>query len=154
HRPGLSGRTRPPDPTRSRPANPAARSLLFILQCAVVGLAGAFVLTQLFPAGRPAGDPANPRDAATAVAGPVSYAEAVRSATPAVVNIYANSIVTERPRVVPENMRHLFPGAFGLNTPRQRVNQSLGSGVIVSPDGHILTTYHVVAEASDIQVAL
>ena len=130
------------------------RSLLFILQCVVLGLAGAFVLTQLFPSNR-AGDSTTPAQASPGDgSGPVSYARAVRAATPAVVNIYANSIVTERPRVVPENMRHLFPGAFGLDTPRQRVNQSLGSGVIVGADGHILTTYHVVAEASDIQVAL
>ena len=136
-----------------RPVNRAFRSLLFLLQFAVVGLAAAFVLTQLFPAGRNGAD--GPGDSATAAPpGPASYAPAVRLATPAVVNIYANSIVTERPLVVPENMRHLFPGAFGLGAPRQRLNQSLGSGVIVSADGYILTTFHVVAQASDIQVAL
>jgi serine peptidase DegS len=136
------------------PVKPIFRTLLFLLQFVIVGLAAAFVLTQLWPVQRaPVADPAQvpPPPAASA---PASYADAVRSATPAVVNIYANSIVTERPMVVPENMRHLFPGAFGLGPPRQRVNQSLGSGVIVSADGHILTTHHVVAEASDIQVAL
>lgn len=130
--------------------NRVLRSVLFLFQFVVVGLAAAFVLTQLFPAHQstPAAPPPD------SVSGPASYATAVRTAIPAVVNIYANSIVTERPLVVPENMRHLFPGAFGLGAPRQRINQSLGSGVIVSPDGHVLTTYHVVAQASDIQVAL
>lgn len=135
--------------------NRALRSLLFLLQFVVAGLAAAFVLTQLLPTARQGDGPSvlgSPAPAAATV-GPASYAAAVRSATPAVVNIYANSIVTER-LSVPENMRHLFPSAFGLDTPRQRLNQSLGSGVIVSPDGYILTTHHVVAQASDIQVAL
>lgn len=138
---------------------PALRLALFLLQFAILGLAVAFVLTQWLGsdersatlsadnAGTPSG-----RDGHGA--GPSSYAAAVRAAAPAVVNIYANSIVTERPLVVPENMQHLFPGSFGLGPPRQRLNQSLGSGVIINPDGHVLTTYHVVANASDIQVAL
>lgn len=132
---------------------PTLRNLLFFLQFVVAGLAAAFVLTQLFP-GRGNDTAGTVGTALQGGHGPASYAAAVRAAGPAVVNIYANSIVTERPLVVPENMRHLFPGAFGLGAPRQRINQSLGSGVIVDAEGHILTTHHVVAEASDIQVAL
>ncbi len=135
------------------PVTPTLRNLLFFLQFVVAGLAAAFVLTQLFP-GRVNDAGPGVGAALQGGQGPASYAAAVRAAGPAVVNIYANSIVTERPLVVPENMRHLFPGAFGLGAPRQRINQSLGSGVIVDADGHILTTHHVVAEASDIQVAL
>lgn len=131
---------------------PALRLALFLFQFVLLGLAAAFVLVYLMPDRRPAAEP----EAAVALssAAPASYARAVQAAAPAVVNIYANSIVTERPLVVPENMRHLFPGAFGLGQPRQRLNQSLGSGVIVSPDGLVLTTFHVVANASDIQIAL
>ncbi len=139
---------------------PALRLALFLLQFAVLGLAVAFVLTQWLGSDKADnggstsnGSPANADNGGNGT-GPSSYAAAVRAAAPAVVNIYANSIVTERPLVVPENMQHLFPGAFGLGPPRQRLNQSLGSGVIISPDGHVLTTYHVVANASDIQIAL
>lgn len=131
---------------------PALRLALFLFQFVLLGLAVAFVLLYVMPDRHPAAEP----EAAVALssAAPASYARAVQAAAPAVVNIYANSIVTERPLVVPENMRHLFPGAFGLGQPRQRLNQSLGSGVIVSPDGLVLTTFHVVANASDIQIAL
>lgn len=130
---------------------PALRLALFLFQFVLLGLAVAFVLVYLLPDRRPAPEQV---PVATSAVAPASYARAVQAAAPAVVNIYANSIVTERPLVVPENMRHLFPGAFGLGQPRQRLNQSLGSGVIISADGLVLTTFHVVANASDIQVAL
>jgi len=130
---------------------PALRLALFLFQFVLLGLAAAFVLTYFLPERRPAAEPV---PATRVTPAPASYAQAVQAAAPAVVNIYANSIVTERPLVVPENMRHLFPGAFGLGQPRQRLNQSLGSGVIISPEGLVLTTFHVVANASDIQIAL
>ncbi|MFO0227293.1 MAG: hypothetical protein ACK52B_02625, partial [Gammaproteobacteria bacterium] len=60
-----------------------------------------------------------------------SYAESVRKAAPAVVNVYAARIVTER---LPRN---LLQDPFGELGPRyrQRLEQSLGSGVIVDPAG-------------------
>ena len=79
-----------------------------------------------------------------------SYAEAVRKAAPAVVNVYAARIVTER---LPRN---ILQDPFGELGPRyrQRLEQSLGSGVIVDPAGQVVTNHHVIANAAAIRVQL
>jgi S1-C subfamily serine protease len=79
-----------------------------------------------------------------------SYADAVRRAAPAVVNVYAARIVTER---LPRN---ILQDPFGELGPRyrQRLEQSLGSGVIVDPAGQVVTNHHVIADAAAIRVQL
>ena len=86
--------------------------------------------------------------------GPVSYADAVAMAAPAVVNIYTSKLVTRRLHPLFDDP--VFRRHFGLdNVPkRQRMESSLGSGVIVSSQGYILTNNHVTAEADEIRVAL
>ena len=80
-----------------------------------------------------------------------SYAPAVRASAPAVVNIFAERKVTER--LPPSGLEQLFPGQM-LPRYRQRVQQSLGSGVLVDAQGHIVTNHHVIAGADKIQVQL
>ena len=79
-----------------------------------------------------------------------SYADAVRRAAPAVVNVYAARIVTER---LPRN---ILQDPFGELGPRyrQRLEQSLGSGVIVDSAGQVVTNHHVIADAAAIRVQL
>jgi serine protease DegS len=79
-----------------------------------------------------------------------SYADAVRRAAPAVVNVYAARIVTER---LPRN---ILQDPFGEIGPRyrQRLEQSLGSGVIVDSAGQVVTNHHVIADAAAIRVQL
>ncbi len=87
-----------------------------------------------------------------------SFAPVVRSAAPAVVNIYAKTIVQSGFRSPLFNdpfFKRFFEG-FGLGVPgqQQRLQSSLGSGVIVRPTGVIVTNNHVIAGADEITVAL
>jgi serine protease DegS len=80
----------------------------------------------------------------------VTYADAVQRAAPAVVNVYTQRLVHER--VAPSPLGGLF-GEF-LPRYRDRIERSLGSGVIVDESGHIVTNHHVIANAEAVQVQL
>jgi serine protease DegS len=85
--------------------------------------------------------------------GPVSYAEAVGRAAPAVANIYSSRVVEREDH--PLMSDPFFRQFYGDEMPaRQRMLSSLGSGVIVSEDGYVLTNHHVIKDADQIQVAL
>ena len=82
-----------------------------------------------------------------------SHADAAKKAMPAVVNIYTSKEVRSRsPLADDATMRRYFPG-LAERMPPQRVT-SLGSGVIVAPEGFVLTNYHVIQGADDIQLVL
>ncbi len=83
----------------------------------------------------------------------VSYAEAARRAVPTVVHIYTSQEVKTQhnPLLNDPFFRHFFGDRFGEQTQRR---SGLGSGVIVSADGYILTNYHVIEGADEIEVSL
>jgi Do/DeqQ family serine protease len=133
--------------------NQLPRWLTFIIGWVVGGLALAFIIVALRPqllARAPLAPAAAPVALAAPLPGHVSYADAVARAAPAVVNIYTARLVTER--VAPSGWDQLF-GNF-LPRYRQRVERSLGSGVIVDTRGHIVTNHHVIANADSIKVQL
>jgi Do/DeqQ family serine protease len=80
-----------------------------------------------------------------------SFAPAVNKAIPSIVNISSSRVVKPQQRF-PFLNDPLFQQFFG-GVPREQRERSLGSGVIVSSDGYILTNNHVVEDASDIEVS-
>ena len=85
--------------------------------------------------------------------GPVSYADAVTTAAPAVVNLYTTKVINKPNHPLFEDPQ--FRRFFGDNSPKQkRMESSLGSGVMMSPEGYILTNNHVTSGADQIVVAL
>jgi S1-C subfamily serine protease len=119
----------------------------YFARWAIVGLAFAFVLVWFRPDLLTSRVPAPPT---------TSYATAVATAGPSVVNIYATGIVTETPvaRLSDQASRMLGQSFTPIGPPTQRLEQSLGSAVIVRGDGYLLTNNHVVANKDNIRVVL
>ena len=84
----------------------------------------------------------------------VGFSKAAQRVMPAVVNVFTSSEVKTpaSPFMDDPRFRFFFGDEFDNNVPQQ--SSSLGSGVIVSHDGYILTNHHVVESADEIEVAL
>jgi serine protease DegQ len=88
---------------------------------------------------------------------PGSYHEAVKRSMPAVVNIFTSKSSNKpksRKGSNPNSAEPLFKFFFGDQPPEEEPSSSLGSGVLVSPEGYILTNHHVISDADDIDIAL
>lgn len=134
--------------------------LLFLIQSAAIGIVAAAALIFLLP-----NSWLEKRQVVTILTGespepngraenPVSYADAVARAAPAVVNIYTKKLIKGSSRIATSNpqlekfLRDLYGERF------DRSVTSLGSGVITSLQGHIITNHHVIENAEEIEVLL
>lgn len=146
---------------------------------AIIGGAIVFTTVQLTSLGRETNAPPEIKVDSTPLErethGVTSYAPIIKRAAPSVVNIYSTRIVRERemnPFFNDPFFRHFFgtpdgndnndnndqdPGqgsSRGHGRQRSMRSESLGSGVIISSDGYILTANHVVEGASEIKIAM
>ena len=82
----------------------------------------------------------------------LGFAPVVKQAAPAVVNIYAKIVRQGRGNSLFSDpfFRDFFGGGFGA--PQPRVQNSLGSGVILSEDGYVVSNFHVVGAATEIRI--
>lgn len=144
------------------------KSFVFIVQTVMTGLAAAFLYILLVQpdllrnedrvvevTSTPAADLQPVRSGINGMAsGPVSYADAVDRAAPAVVNIHTAKVITRR--VHPLLDDPIFQQFFGnrFSQSRKEVQTSLGSGVLISRQGYLLTNNHVIDGADEIQVLL
>lgn len=142
------------------PVPTVPQTLLFLLKWTLVGLAIAALLMlarPMQPGRSAAAAPASQDSPATPVSftpreGAVrtSFADAVSRAGPAVVNIYTARVVASAPNAA-------FGNPLLRQNPaqvRRRVEGSLGSGVILDSDGHLVTNHHVIQGADQIRVQL
>ena len=151
---------------------PWRQSLAFLMRAVILGLAFSFVIITIWPklvlerhltgpdqqAQTPAQTASPTLPAGRDVSGPVSYSDAVDRASPAVVNINTAKVVTVRQHSFFDDP--IFRRFFGrdldnlIGKPRQQLQTSLGSGVLLSSKGYIVTNNHVIQGADTIQVSL
>ena len=146
--------------TRNR--KPAMLAAVVLLTGVLIGWTAADARLDAAPGASPAtaaaGVPQIQQSRGVAMRAPDSYADVVAEVAPAVVTIRAERVVREAANPFSNDpFFQQFFGQQGRNfnvKPQPREEGALGSGVIVSPDGYILTNAHVIEGASKINVEL
>ena len=138
-------------------------SWLVFSQAVTVAMAVLFVLLTLKPEWLPGGRAGGPSALFStptlvqlaaapglAASGATGYALAARRAAPAVVSVTATKMARKNPHADDPRFKYFF----GEGAPTQQQQVGLGSGVIVSAEGYLLTNQHVVEDATEIEVQL
>ena len=119
----------------------------------VCGILAAIIVLQTFPSLKPQSI-GNYTPLKNTTAGTNSYAPAVQRAAPAVVNIYTSKTIQQKlPPLFNDPFFRHFLDRNNIQQ-QERVQRSLGSGVIMSSQGFILTNHHVISGADEILVLL
>jgi serine protease DegQ len=136
------------------------RFWLYFAQACTLCLAALFVVTALRPDllarfADKGGQVVLLQETSTPVITPhvATFADAAKKAMPAVVNIYTSKEMRQRGALADDPLLRRFFPDLAERAPRQRAT-SLGSGVIVSSEGYVLTSNHVIEGADDIQLVL
>ncbi|MBC6907305.1 PDZ domain-containing protein [Saccharophagus sp. K07] len=135
------------------------RAFEYLRWPAVFGLLMALIILQLFPELNPRNSPTAPHNPSFNVMGQqyegmTSYADAVNRAAPSVVNIFTRKKINRTThRLFNDPLFRYFYNSADI--PRQeRMQSALGSGVIISEQGYLLTNNHVIYGADEIVVQL
>jgi len=134
-----------PDNKNSAKTTTTGALLGFLLRSVIAGLALAFIILYLWPN---ISDRLNPQPAVidSLPIAPASYADAVDRTAPSVVSIYTRSVELQQ---VSPRLQKLLGSSYV-----SRSRQDMGSGVLVSEDGYILTNFHVISQVQNISVGL
>ncbi len=133
--------------------------LIFLSQSITVGLVAALLVLLLKPELLQESRPVvEVRESGVPTASPAamlpSFADAVEKAAPSVVNIYSTKVVERRPSLLDDPLfRRFFDGNPAVR-PRRQLETSLGSGVLFSRQGYVITSNHVIAGADEIEILL
>jgi S1-C subfamily serine protease len=84
----------------------------------------------------------------------LSFAPVVKKAAPAVVNVYGARVERARQNGSMDEFFRRFFGEGGPGMPRERMQSSLGSGVVVDASGLVVTNHHVIENMTEVKVAL
>jgi serine protease DegQ len=134
-----------PETQNSNRKSTAGTLLSFLLRSVIAGLALAFIILYLWP--NIAERFADPQELKTDLpTAPVSFADAVDRTAPSVVSIYTRKVELQQ---LPPRLQKLLGSSYV-----SRSRQDMGSGVLVSEDGYILTNNHVVNQVQNINVGL
>lgn len=135
----------------------SSKLLIFTLVSVAAGLFAALLVLNFVSDPDPRPDPNVERSTKRpgVLSGPASYASAVQAATPSVVNIYTSKVTLERRSTLFDDpvFQRFFGDRFRAQ-PEEKRQTSLGSGVIISDKGYILTNHHVIKGADEIRVVL
>ncbi|WP_245689428.1 Do family serine endopeptidase [Roseospirillum parvum] len=115
------------------------------------------ILAILLVLGLPAGVGARVPDSAAEIS--LTFAPVVEAAAPAVVNVYSRKVIENADQMQgvfrDPFFRRFFGDHFGLGLPRrQRIENALGSGVLIREDGIVVTNHHVIEGSDEITVVL
>jgi len=137
-----------PGTQHSKRRTPVESLVGFLIRSVIMGLALAFIILYLWPSvsERFSRQPETSNNLPVVPVAPVSYADAVDRTAPSVVSIYTRTVELQQ---VSPRLQKLLGSSYV-----SRSRQDMGSGVLVSEDGYILTNNHVISQVQNISVGL